>query len=130
MFKQTIYYPLQLFANNMFGTALDVYVDCETYDTDEFYLGLAEQSTQQSNIPYLDVSAAYQDSEVVIGVINRHLDKTISTDIISQEGMFDGEFEVYEVNGPDIKAENDFDKTNVKTEKKDTVKLKRQQQFT
>lgn len=130
MFKQTIYYPLQLFANNMFGTALDVYVDCETYDTDEFFLGLAEQATQQSNVPYLDVSAAYQHGEVVIGVINRHLHKSISTDIISQEGMFDREFEVYEVNGPDIKAENDFGKTNVKTEKKDTVKLKRQQQFT
>ncbi len=42
MFKQTIYYPLELFANNMHGTSLDLFVDCETYDTEEFYLGFGE----------------------------------------------------------------------------------------
>ncbi|MCW0483014.1 alpha-N-arabinofuranosidase [Gaoshiqia sediminis] len=130
MFKQTIYYPLQLFANNMFGTALDVYVDCDTYDTDEFYLGLAEQATQQNDVPYLDVAVSYNDDEVVIAVINRHKDKAIATDIISQEGLFDGEFEVYEVNGPDIKAENDFDKTTVETVQKEAVKTKKAEQFT
>ncbi|WP_321347732.1 alpha-L-arabinofuranosidase C-terminal domain-containing protein [uncultured Draconibacterium sp.] len=130
MFKQTIYYPLQLFANNMFGTALDVYVDCDTYDTDEFFLGLAEQSTQQKNVPYLDVSAAYQNGEVVIGVVNRHLDKTISTEIISQEGLFNGNFEVFEVNGPNIKAENDFGKTNVETVKKESIKVMNKETIT
>ncbi|QGY42105.1 alpha-N-arabinofuranosidase [Maribellus comscasis] len=129
MFKQTIYYPLQLFANNMFGTSLDVFVDCEAYDTDEFYLGLAEQATQQNNVPYLDVSAAYNKGEVVVCVINRHKDNTIETDIISQEGLFDGEFEVYEINGPDIKAENDFDKTNVQTVQKESVKVKKTADF-
>ncbi len=130
MFKQTIYYPLQLFANNMFGTALDVYVDCDTYNTDEFYLGLAEQTTKQNNVPYLDVSASYNDGKIVIGVINRHKDKAIATDIFSQEGLFDGNFEVYEVNGPDIKSENDFDKTAVETVQKESLKLKKENKFT
>jgi len=130
MFLQTIYYPLQLFANNMFGTALDVYVDCDTYDTNEFYLGLAEQATRQTDVPYLDVSAAYKDGEVVISVINRHKGKAIITDLISQEGLFDGDFQVYEVNGPDIKSENDFGKTNVKTEQKESVKVKNASSFT
>lgn len=130
MFKQTIYYPLQLFAQNMYGISLDVFVDCDTYNTDEFYLGLAEQVTQQNNVPYLDVSAAYNNGELVIGVINRHKDKAIATDLISQEGFFDGKFEIYEVNGPDIKAENDFDKTNVETVKKESVQVNRAETFT
>lgn len=131
MFKQTIYYPLQLFANNMFGTSLDVYVDCETYDTDEFYLGLAEQATQQNDVPYLDVAASYKDDdELIITVINRHKDNSITTDLISQEGLFDGEFEVYEVNGPDIKAENDFGITNVETVQKESIKVSNEEKFT
>ncbi|MFW6043046.1 MAG: alpha-L-arabinofuranosidase C-terminal domain-containing protein [Marinilabiliaceae bacterium] len=122
MFKQTIYYPLELFANNMHGTSLDLFVDCDTYDTEEFYLGLGETTTQQSDVPYLDVSATYKDNEVTIAVVNRHKDESIATDIISQTGKFDGSFEVYEVNGPNIKAENDFDKTSVKSEKKENIK--------
>ncbi|MBZ4677061.1 MAG: alpha-N-arabinofuranosidase [Anaerophaga sp.] len=122
MYKQTIYYPLELFANNMHGTSLDVFVDCETYDTEEFYLGLGETTTQQSDVPYLDVSATYKDDNVTIAVINRHKDKAIPTDIISQSGDFDGKLEVYEINGPDIKAENDFGQTNVKTERKENIK--------
>ncbi len=130
MFLQTIYYPLQLFANNMFGTSLDVFVDCDTYDTDEFYLGLAEQTTQQKNVPYLDVSAAYNDGEIIITVINRHKDKAIATDLFSQEGLFNGEFEVFEVNGPDIKSENDFGKTTVKTTQKASLNINKASSFT
>ncbi len=44
LFLQTIYYPLQLFAQHVSGTALDVFVDCETYATDEFFIGLGEST--------------------------------------------------------------------------------------
>ena len=124
MFLQTIYYPLQLFAKNMYGTSLDVFVDCPTYDTDEYYVGLAESATQQHDVPYLDVSAAINDDEVIIAVVNRHIDESITTDIISQTGDFTGEFEIYEVNGPDIKSMNDFGKTTVETKPKPGVKVK------
>lgn len=122
MYKQTIYYPLELFANNMHGTSLDLFVDCDTYDTEKFNIGLGETTTQQSDVPYLDVSATYKDNEVTIAVVNRHKDEPITTDIISQSGQFDGSLEVYEVNGPDIKAKNDFNKTNVKTSQKENIK--------
>jgi len=122
MFKQTIFYPLALFANNVYGTSLDVFVDSDTYDTDEFFIGLGEQTTQQTDVPYLDVSATYQeDGTVIINVVNRHRDEAITTDIIAQEGAFSGPFEVYEVNGPDVKAQNDFDEELVKTEQKANV---------
>src|SRR5699024_1637669 len=119
----TIYYPLQLFSEYNYGTSLDVYVDSKTYDTDEFYIGLAESKTEQKDVPYLDVSATYkEDGEVIINVVNRDKDEPITTDIISQKGEFSGELEVYEVNGPDIKAENDFDQIKVQTEQKQPIK--------
>jgi alpha-N-arabinofuranosidase len=124
MFKQTIYYPLQLFANNVHGTSLDVYVDCETYSTGKFFIGLGETATEQKDVPYLDVSATIQDGELVLAVVNRNKDKAITTDILCQTGEFAGEFKVFEVNGPDIKAMNDFGKETVKTVQKPAIKGK------
>ncbi|MGF7140661.1 alpha-N-arabinofuranosidase [Roseimarinus sediminis] len=124
MFLQTIYYPLQLFAQNVYGTSLDVFVDCDTYATDEFFVGLGESTTKQEAVPYLDVSAAYLNGEVIINVVNRHKDEAITTDIISQEGEFEGSVEIYEVNGPNVKARNDFGKTEVESKKLSPVKAK------
>lgn len=122
MYRQTIYFPLQLFANNVFGTSLDVFVDCDTYDTPVFNIGLGEQTTRQEDVPYLDVSAVYKDGEVIINVVNRHKDLAIRTDIMCQQGGFSGPFTVHEVNGPDIKTYNNFDEEPVKTVKKADVR--------
>ncbi len=124
MFKQTIYYPLQLFSKNVYGTSLDLFVDCETYNTEEFFIGLGESTTKQDNVPFIDASATYYNDEVVINVINRNKDKAITTDIISQSGDFEGEFKVMEVNGSDVKATNGFGKTEVETKQKSSVKAK------
>lgn len=116
IFRQTIFYPLQLFAQNTHGTALDVFVDSATFSTERFAAGPGEASTRQEGVPYLDVSASYQDDgTVVINVVNRHKDDALSTDIIAQTGTFRGPFQVFEVNGPDIKATNGFDAEPVKT---------------
>ncbi len=112
MYRQTIYYPLALFANNSFGTSLDVFVDSPTYDTE-----------QRKNVPYLDVSVAYNDDEVVINVVNRHLTDGIKTQIISQKGEFSGKFTVHEVNGPDVKTENTFGSESIKTVEKPSIKV-------
>ena len=124
MFKQTIYYPLQLFANHVKGTSLNVFVDCDTYNTDNFFIGLGESKTTQKDVPYLDVSATYDHGEVILCVVNRNKDKAITTDLISEEGKFDGNFDIYEVNGPDVKSGNDFGATTVKTEQKPSMSLK------
>lgn len=110
LFRQTIYYPLAMFANNSFGTSLDVFVDGPKYDTKTW-----------KKVPYLDVSVAYNKEEVVINVVNRHLTESISTEIICQEGKFTGNFSVYEVNGPDIKTENTFGNEQVKTTEKASI---------
>jgi alpha-N-arabinofuranosidase len=81
MFKQTIFYPLQLFANNAYGTALNVFVDSKAYNTDKFYFNNGEHPSQINNVPYLDVSATYQNGEVVLCVVNRNKEEAITTDI-------------------------------------------------
>src|SRR6266542_3171308 len=121
MFKQTIYFPLQLFANNVYGTSLDVFVACKTYNTEKFFIGLGETTTQQKNVPYLDVSATYNDGELILNVVNRNKDEAITTDITSQSETFTGSFRVFEVNGPDIKSANDFNKEIVKTVEKSAI---------
>ncbi|MDA3931090.1 MAG: alpha-N-arabinofuranosidase [Prolixibacteraceae bacterium] len=124
LFIQTIYYPLQLFAKNAHGTALDLFVESETYNTDEFFVGLGESTTQQTDVPYLDVSASVDGDEIILNVVNRNKDKAIVTDIISQSGNFIGNIEVLEVNGPTVKAKNDFDKHEVKTVAKEAIEAK------
>jgi alpha-L-arabinofuranosidase len=107
LFLQTIYYPLQLFANNCFGTALELFVDAPTYTSKKF-----------GNVPYIDVSAAKDGKTLVLNVVNRHQDQAIAVDFEAEAGGFSGDFEVAEVNGPDIKAENNFDSIKVKATRK------------
>ena len=94
-----------IFATQCHGTSLDTFVDCDTY------------ALGGERIPYLDVSAAYDNEagEVIVNVTNRHREQAITTDILCQTGRFDGKATVYEVNGPDIKAENSMTRQAVKT---------------
>jgi alpha-N-arabinofuranosidase len=103
LFLQTIYHPLQLFAKNSKGTALELFVDSPKYTSRRF-----------GEAPYLDTSAAYDDGTLVLNVVNRHGDRAIAADIELEDKEFSGPVTVTEVNGPDIKAENDFGSVKVK----------------
>ena len=107
MFLQTIYYPLQLIASNSKGKALSLFVDSPKYDSRRF-----------GEVPYLDTSAALDGNTLVLNVVNRHRDQTLETEFELQDKQFAGPVEVSEVNGPDIKSENDFGKTTVQSESK------------
>jgi alpha-N-arabinofuranosidase len=104
MFLQTIYYPLQLFANNTKGKALELFVDSPKYKTARF-----------DGVPYLDASAGLDGGSLVLNVVNRHKDQAIEAEIETQDKQFAGTVSVSEVNGPELKSENDFGKTTVKT---------------
>jgi alpha-N-arabinofuranosidase len=104
IYLQTIYYPLQLFAANSKGKALELFVDSPKHKTARF-----------DDVPYLDVSAAYDNGSLVLNVVNRHRDQSIEAEFAAEDKQFSGAVAVSEVNGPDIKAENDFNKTTVKT---------------
>jgi alpha-N-arabinofuranosidase len=104
MFLQTIYYPLQLFANNTRGKAIELFVDSPKYKTAQF-----------DGVPYLDASAGWDNGSLVLNVVNRHPDQSIEAEVETEDKQFAGAIAVAEVNGPDIKAENDFNKTTVET---------------
>jgi len=104
LFLQTIYHPLQLFANHTKGKALELFVDSPKYKCARF-----------DDVPYLDVSAGYDNGSLVLNTVNRHPDQAIETEFEVEDKQFSGPVTVSEVNGPDIKAENDFGKTTVKT---------------
>jgi alpha-N-arabinofuranosidase len=104
LFLQTIYYPLQLFANNTKGKALDLFLESPKYKCARF-----------DGVPYLDVSAGYDNGSLVVNVVNRHPGEAIEAEFETEDKQFSGTVAVSEVNGPDIKAENDFGKTTVKT---------------
>jgi len=110
LWKQTIYYPLQLFAANCYGESLDTYLNCDTYDAGDY-----------KKVPYLDVSSAYNDKtgELVINVVNRHLEKSIETNIANQFGKLEGKATVYIVNSGNISDENSVDQQKVKTQTKE-----------
>ena len=104
MFLQTIYYPLQLFARHARGKAIELFVDSPRYKTARF-----------DGVPYLDASAAWNNGSLVLNVVNRHRDQAIEAEVQAEDKQFAGSVAVSEVNGLDIKAGNDFNKTAVKT---------------
>jgi alpha-N-arabinofuranosidase len=104
LFLQTIYYPLQLFANNVKGNSLELLVDGPSYKSKRF-----------DKVPYIDASGSLDGNSLVINVVNRHQDQAMDVVIGLEDKTFSGVVTVSEVNGPDIKAENDFGKTLVAT---------------
>ena len=112
LWKQTTYFPLYLVSNNCRGVSLDVFTSCPSYRTDKY-----------DEVPYLDVSSTYEPSRnaVVINVVNRHKDKSIKADILSQNSSFGKSATVSVVNGSDVAISNSVSAENVKISEK-TVK--------
>jgi alpha-L-arabinofuranosidase len=104
LFLQTIFYPLQLIANHCKGKSLSLFVDSPSYE-----------SKRYGRVPYLDSSASLDGTTLALSLVNRHKDQPLEAEFDLQDKSFAGPFEVSEVNGPDIKSENDFGKTAVKT---------------
>jgi alpha-N-arabinofuranosidase len=102
LFLQTIYYPLQLFANNTRGKALELLVEAPKYKTKRY-----------DEVSYLDASAGYDSGSLVLNVVNRHRDQPIDAEVLIEDKNFSGEVTVTEVNGPGLKSENDFGSTTV-----------------
>jgi alpha-L-arabinofuranosidase len=106
LYLQTIYYPLQLFAKNAHGQSLKLDVDVPGYNTKQWH-----------DVPYLDVSGAVDGNTLVLNVVNRHKDLGVDATIALEDKSFGGgSLGIAEVNGPGIKAGNDFGKTEVSTQ--------------
>ncbi|KXA88870.1 hypothetical protein AKJ57_06195, partial [candidate division MSBL1 archaeon SCGC-AAA259A05] len=105
LFLQTIYYPFSILANYNKGVGLDVHVDCDSYKLED-----------EKEVPYLDVSASYDEEEgsLTLNVINRHREDSISTVIENQKGEVGNKVDIHELSAKDIKSQNNFEeKDNV-----------------
>jgi alpha-L-arabinofuranosidase len=99
-YRTPFFHMFKLFSNHAHGTSLDVLVDSETFD-----------GKMYSGIPYLDVSASYAEGErlMVINVVNRNMERAVSTRIISDTGAFVGNATVSVINGEDLNAPYTFE---------------------
>jgi alpha-N-arabinofuranosidase len=104
LYLQTIYYPLQLFAANVKGRSLALRVQSPRYASKRF-----------DNIPYIDASGALDGDRLVVNIVNRDRARAMDVAVALEDRRFAGPVSLSEVNGPDIKAENDFGKTLVAT---------------
>jgi alpha-L-arabinofuranosidase len=106
LWKQTIYYPLQLFASNVYGSSVNSFVQCDTFNIAKY-----------KGVSYLDVSSAYNTASqtLVVNVVNRHPSKSIETSIENQYGTADKKGIAYEVNAANLKDENSVKEEKVKT---------------
>jgi alpha-N-arabinofuranosidase len=96
-FRNALYHTFYLYSNNARGTALDVYADSEKYSNKIF-----------NDIPYLDVTAVFNDSAklLVVNVVNRHETSAIASNIELQSGNYTGSATVKEINGESVTATN------------------------
>src|SRR5437764_14021742 len=92
MFLQTIYYPLQIFAANTRGKALQLFVDGPKYKSKRF-----------DDVPYLDLSSSYDNGTLVLNVVNRHRTQPVYAAFELEDKKFAGPCEGREVKRPDTK---------------------------
>jgi alpha-N-arabinofuranosidase len=97
---QTIFYPFELYSRQCGETALDV-----------FWTGDTFSGGSHTGIRVLDVSATLDSSakHAALFVVNR-AQQPIEVTISLTTGRFNGKAQSFVVNGPDIKAENVFDR--------------------
>ena len=100
-FKTPLFHTFKLFSNNCIGNSIDTYVQCDTFNTEKC-----------KGIPYLDVTTVYskETNTVFVNVVNRHRDKPITTEIITNSGTFTGKAIASEVNSDSLNAIFTFDK--------------------
>jgi len=106
-YKTSLYYTFHLYSNHSRGTALDVYVRCETYSNAIF-----------EDIPYLDVTAALNESDgaLVVNVVNRSETNAIPADLELQSGVYTGKGRVRVIDGDSIEATNTATEEQVRIE--------------
>ncbi len=100
-FKTPLFHTFKLFSNNCRGNSIDAYVECDTFNTEKF-----------KGIPFLDITSTYSEeaNTVYINVVNRHKDKTFTSDIISNSGTFTGKAEAQLINATSLDEPFEFDK--------------------
>ena len=112
-YKTPLFYVFKAFSNNCRGNAIDTWVKCDTFNTEQY-----------KGIPFLDVTTVYasDNKTVYINVVNRHKDKAITTDLFSASGEFTGKAEATVINVSSLTDPFTYDKRNDYEPQKEEIK--------
>jgi alpha-N-arabinofuranosidase len=101
LFKTPLFHTFKLFSSNCRGNSVDVFTDCNSFDTDEC-----------KDIPYLNVTSVFDDAinTLFINVVNRHKDEPVEAEILSTSRTFSDKAVASIVNRQDIYEDFTFDK--------------------
>lgn len=123
LYLTPIYRAFELFVNHTGEIVLDVLINSESYNI-EGKAFLDERKFKLSNVPYLDASATLSRSKdkLYIAAVNYHLEKDIECPIFLEGFSPSAQAKVYELNGPDVMAVNDFDNPKRISIKDKTIK--------
>jgi len=104
---QTIFYPFELYRRTCGQQALDIFWDGETFSG-------TYEGREFTGVRILDVTATLDESrkQLVVYVVNRSQTEAMETTISLADGQFAGSIQASVINGPDVKAENTFEKPN------------------
>ncbi|MBA7677110.1 Intracellular exo-alpha-(1-_5)-L-arabinofuranosidase 1 [subsurface metagenome] len=108
---QTTFYPFELYRHTCGRQALDVFWSGQTF------AGTYQErhfTREYTGVRILDVTATLDESrkQLVVYIVNRSQTEAMETTISLADGQFAGSVQASVVNGPDIKAENTFEKPN------------------
>jgi alpha-N-arabinofuranosidase len=116
LFFQTIYHPLRLMAEHTQDIALGPTVDCETYDLQPAAetSGWAHRVADIGPFKLLDVSVTRDEAakSLTLAVVNRDVDRPITTTIELGDGVTIRRATAYEVHGADPSVVNSFERPN------------------
>ena len=127
LFLQTIYHPLRLYAEHTREVALDVHVDCESYDLspsqEEGGIGRRVHIADLSPFKLLDASATCDTAgrKVTLAVVNRDPERKHTAAIQFTGGSAPSTVNVAEVNGPGPDAMNSIERPDVVGVREDRV---------
>jgi alpha-N-arabinofuranosidase len=104
-FLQPTYFPLVEFTKQAGNTALDVFSESPLY----------RPANNRPELGYLDVSVTYDTDarELFINVLNRSVDRDLTTRIESQSGALGSAAAVWQMNHDDLKATHAFGNDDV-----------------
>jgi len=113
MFRQTVYWPLQLYRRLAGHQSLHALVRCEGYRAQYTF----RTWKIDEEIPYLDVSAALSPDgrTLTLGVVNRHPDAAIDAEVRLVGARAGAAGTAEELSGPDITARNSFEQPDLVT---------------
>jgi alpha-N-arabinofuranosidase len=100
-FKTPLFYTFKLFSNNCLGNSVDTYVECDTFNTQNY-----------KGILYLDATTVYskETNTLFVNVINRSKVKAITAYIINSNYEFTGKAEASVINCASLTDPFTFDK--------------------